>query len=98
MPEPEQQHSPEPWDIVVDENSPTAELVDCNGEFILDAICAGDGYCSIEDARRIKACVNLLWGIPTEMIENALRVMDMDDLIDNVVTPQLIEVLRRFPG
>lgn len=64
------------------------------GSEFLDAV--GDGVrMTAENKRRVLACVNLLRGIPTELIESALKVMAADDFQDNAVSPELFGVLQR---
>jgi hypothetical protein len=62
---PDQPHSPEPWRF--SEPGGMADITDANGEAVCFEIDA-----SLEDQRRIVACVNFLRGVPTEELEEAL--------------------------
>jgi hypothetical protein len=63
---PEQAHSPEPWQL----RKPgyMADIMDANDEAVCYEIDA-----SLEDMRRIVACVNFLKGISTEDLEAAIN-------------------------
>jgi hypothetical protein len=45
---------------------------------------------------RLVACANLLEGIPIEVIESAIAVMEKDAFEDNAVSPGILAHLSRF--
>jgi hypothetical protein len=63
---PDQPHSPEPWRF--SEPGGMADITDANGTPVCYEIDA-----SLEDLRRIVACVNFLRGVPTEELERIVK-------------------------
>lgn len=70
---PDQQHSPEPWQIS-DEYDGMAEIASAENQLIVNGDTYPEGWCKSADARRIVACVNLLRGISTEELERRTSI------------------------
>lgn len=77
-------HSPEPWKI---DTVNADRRVHVSGIYDAQQQCPltpspGDWTMSVEDARRITACVNACRGIPTEDLENMVRCGDRFRIIE----------------
>jgi hypothetical protein len=73
-------HSPEPWQLNLDDGQ--AFIVDCKGYRITTTDPELTNPLSDEDAERMVACVNACRGIPTEFLQSRQIGLNQWDCLD----------------